>query len=151
MVDLAANRNFKGKKPKTTRRIVCWFCRVNECARCMDSDHGVVCICEDCHPERSRDKEIKFEDGGNFKPKTERKQYDAKQVARELEVDPKKFRKFLRSAHSPVPAAGQGGRYLISRDDLAKVCYAYQHWAKRQDHSRYRRPKADPQADIQEP
>lgn len=54
-----------------------------------------------------------------------------KEVAEELGTDPKTFRRFLRSADSPVTPVGQGNRYGIERRQLRTLTKAFNAWQAR--------------------
>lgn len=54
-------------------------------------------------------------------PKEAAKTTPAKALARQLGVDPKVLRKFLRSGHSSFDPVGQGGRYEFTDDQVASI------------------------------
>lgn len=63
---------------------------------------------------------------GAFRPETEEntlttQTFSAKEVAKELGMDARNLRKFLRSSKSPIEAVGQGNRYEFSAKDVAKL------------------------------
>lgn len=53
-----------------------------------------------------------------------------KEVAAELETDPKTLRKFLRSEDSGVDGVGQGKRYEISAQKVRTLKKAFVTWAE---------------------
>jgi hypothetical protein len=51
-----------------------------------------------------------------------------KDLAEELETDPKTLRKFLRSQESPVTPVGQGNRYTIDGRTARSIRKAFRTW-----------------------
>lgn len=51
-----------------------------------------------------------------------------KEVAIELDTDPRTLRKFMRSDASPIPAVGKGSRYEIARRDLRTIKSKFAKW-----------------------
>lgn len=54
----------------------------------------------------------------------------AKQVAKELDTNPRTLRKFLREHLEKEYLPGQGGRYVFFRKDLPKLKKAFKAWSE---------------------
>lgn len=65
------------------------------------------------------------------------------QIAEQLGVKPRTFRKFLRSKGSGIPRAGQGNKYLIPARTVPSLIEKYKTWSG--NHSR--RPPGPPRCD----
>lgn len=76
--------------------------------------------------------------------------FSAKEVARQLGIDARTLRKFLRSEASPVEPPGQGGRYEFTAKQVKKVKKAFESWGSRDTKSKDKPPKDLPITDVVE-
>lgn len=53
---------------------------------------------------------------------------NTRELADQLDTDPKTLRRFFRSPESPVDRVGQGNRYIIERRQLAKLRREFTAW-----------------------
>ncbi len=69
------------------------------------------------------------EEGNDDMPE-EAETLSAKQAARELGIDARTFRKFMRATTPKEEQPGQGNRYAIDASDIKALKKAYSEWTK---------------------